>query len=56
MIEQYRLEFNGEWNFRLQKEEGLSFYMGVRNQFQSIVPKGSTKNDLRLFGGVKYEF
>ena len=56
MIEQYRLEFNGEWNFRLQKEEGLSFYMGVRNQFQSIVPEGSTKNDLRLFGGVKYEF
>ena len=56
MIEQYRLEFNGEWNFRLQKEEGLSFYMGIRNQFQSIVPAESTRNDLRLFGGVKYEF
>lgn len=56
MIEQYRLEFNGEWNFRLQKQEGLSFYVGVRNQFQSIVPADSTNNDLRVFGGVKYEF
>lgn len=56
MIEQYRLELNGEWNFRLQKEEGLSFYVGFRNQFQSIVPTGSTNNDLRLFGGIKYEF
>ena len=53
---QFRLELNAEWNFRLQKEEGLSFYVGVRNQYQSIVPDNSTNNDLRLFGGVKYEF
>jgi hypothetical protein len=34
----------------------LIFYVGVRNQFQSIVPADSTNNDLRVFGGVKYEF
>ena len=56
MADQYRIEFNAEWNFRLQKEKGLSVYLGVRDQFQSIVPEGSTQNDLRMFGGIKYEF
>lgn len=55
-FDQYRISLNAEWNFRLQKEKGLSFYIGVRNMFQSIVEEGSTNNDLRLFGGVKYEF
>ena len=55
-LEQYRLQLNGEWNFRLQKEEGLSFYVGIRDEFQSIVPEESTNNDLRVFGGIKYEF
>jgi len=56
VADQYRIEFNAEWNFRLQKEKGLSVYLGVRDQFQSIVPEGSTQNDLRMFGGIKYEF
>lgn len=55
-ISQYRLSLNAEWNFQLQKEKGLSFYVGVRNLFQSIVPVESTQNDLRVFGGIKYEF
>ena len=55
-IDQYRLQLNGEWNFRLQKEEGLSFYVGVKDEYQSMVSEGSTNNDLRLFGGIKYEF
>lgn len=55
-INQYRLSLNAEWNFRLQKEDGLSFYIGVREDFQSIVPSDSTNNDLRVFGGIKYEF
>ena len=54
--QQYRLSLNLEWNFRLQKEEGMSFYVGLRDEYQSIVPEGSTRNDLRVFGGVKYEF
>ena len=54
--QQFRLSLNAEWNFRLQKEEGMSFYVGLRNEYQSIVPEGSTRNDLRLFGGIKYEF
>ena len=53
---QYRLSLNLEWNFRLQKEEGMSFYVGLRDEYQSIVPEGSTRNDLRMFGGIKYEF
>ena len=56
MTDQYRIEFNAEWNFRLQKEKGLSVYLGIRDQFQSVVPQGSTNNDLRMFGGIKYEF
>ena len=54
--QQFRLSLNAEWNFRLQKEQGMSFYVGVRNEYQSIVPENSTRNDLRLFGGIKYEF
>ena len=53
---QYRLSLNLEWNFRLQDTEGMSFYLGLRNEYQSIVPEGSTRNDLRMFGGIKYEF
>ena len=53
---QYRLSLNLEWNFRLQKEKGMSFYLGLRDEYQSIVPEGSTRNDLRMFGGIKYEF
>ena len=53
---QYRLSLNLEWNFRLQKEDGMSFYLGLRDEYQSIVPEGSTRNDLRMFGGIKYEF
>lgn len=54
--QQFRLSLNAEWNFRLQKDEGMSFYVGLRNEYQSIVPEDSTRNDLRLFGGIKYEF
>ena len=54
--DQYRLSLNLEWNFRLQDTEGMSFYLGLRNEYQSIVPEGSTRNDLRMFGGIKYEF
>ena len=54
--EQYRLSLNLEWNFRLQKEVGMSFYVGLRDEYQSIVPEGSTRNDLRIFGGIKYDF
>ena len=53
---QYRLSLNLEWNFRLQDTEGMSFYLGLRNEYQSIVPESSTRNDLRMFGGIKYEF
>ena len=55
-FDQFRLSLNAEWNFQLQESEGLSFYIGVRDEFQSIVPAGSTRNDLRLFGGIKYDF
>jgi putative salt-induced outer membrane protein YdiY len=55
-FDQFRLSLNAEWNFQLQESKGLSFYIGTRNEFQSIVPEGSTKNDLRLFGGIKYDF
>ena len=53
---QFRLSLNAEWNFQLQEAEGLSFYIGLKNEYQSIVPQGSTRNDLRLFGGIKYDF
>ena len=53
---QFRLSLNAEWNFQLQEAEGLSFYIGVKDEYQSIVPQGSTRNDLRLFGGIKYDF
>ena len=53
---QFRLSLNAEWNFQLQESKGLSFYIGIRDEFQSIVPQGSTRNDLRLFGGIKYDF
>ena len=53
---QFRLSLNAEWNFQLQEAEGLSFYIGLRDEYQSIVPQGSTRNDLRLFGGIKYDF
>jgi hypothetical protein len=55
-FDQFRLSLNAEWNFQLQEEKGLSFYVGIRDEFQSIVPEGSTRNDLRLFGGIKYDF
>ena len=53
---QFRLSLNAEWNFQLQETKGLSFYIGIRDEFQSIVPQGATRNDLRLFGGIKYDF
>ena len=53
---QFRLSLNAEWNFQLQEAEGLSFYIGLKDEYQSIVPQGSTRNDLRLFGGIKYDF
>ena len=53
---QFRLSLNAEWNFQLQEAEGLSFYIGLKDEYQSIVPQGSTRNDLRLFGGIKYNF
>ena len=51
----YRILARLDWIVRLN-DQGLAFVGGLRNEYQSDVPPGSTNNDLRYYLGVRYDF
>lgn len=51
----YRVLARLDWIFRLD-DQGMAIVGGLREEYQSTVPPGSTKNDLRYYLGIRYDF
>jgi len=51
----YRILARLDWIVRFD-ERGMAFVGGIRDEYQSSVPAGSTNNDLRYYLGVRYDF
>lgn len=53
----YRIEGRAEWSCQIGNEKsGLAMVLGVRDIYQSDVEPGGTNNDLRIYGGLNYNF
>jgi len=54
-IGEFRFNTGLTWNLKIDGWEGVSFEAGINDQYQSQITSG-TRNDLRYFAGLKYEF
>ena len=54
-IGEFRFNTGLTWNLKIDGWEGVSFEAGINDQYQSQITSG-TRNNLRYFAGLKYEF
>ncbi len=52
----YRLLTTAAWQVKLQQADGLSLRIGVENEYESLPGDGGTRNDLRYYGAMVFEF
>lgn len=53
---EFRAISNVRWSYAIDSETPLSITFGLEHQYQSIVDPGDERNDLRLIGGLQYDF
>lgn len=52
----YRTRTVADWRFLLSREMKLSFSIGLRHEYQSVIDPGEDHNDTRLYSGIRFDF
>jgi putative salt-induced outer membrane protein YdiY len=53
---EYRTLTTAGWQMNISKADGLSLTLGLLHEYQTIVDSGRENSDLRLFGGLTFDF
>lgn len=53
---EFRNVTSAGWNYKLDDESNMALNLGVYNEFQSKTDHGIDKNDLRIYGGLSFDF
>jgi putative salt-induced outer membrane protein YdiY len=53
---EYRITSSAAWQFKVDMKRGLSFKLGLENEYESEVEYGDDHNDLKVFGAMVLEF
>ena len=52
----YRTRISFDWNYLLSDEINLSFFLGLLNEYQSVVDPGKEDTDTRFHTGFRFKF
>jgi len=47
---------SASWDYKLNDEGNTAFTLGLYNEYQSKTDPGISKNDIRIFGGLSFDF
>jgi hypothetical protein len=53
---EFRNTTGAEWSWKPGDESNMALNVGVYNEYQSKVPAGFEENDLRVYGGISFDF
>ncbi len=53
---EYRNISSASWNYKLNDEGNTAFNLGLYNEYQSKTDPGVARNDIRIFGGLSFDF
>jgi len=53
---EYRITSSAAWQMKIDMKRAIAFKLGLENEYESDVRDGDDHNDLRVFGGLIFEF